>query len=183
MGASISGLWHNISNKLIKSEGPILVLGFPNVGKSTILEKTRLGDIKVNDYNGLDVKTINSPGVRFVAWDLGEEAVAVRNKLLKYFYGCRGIIFVIGPDTSLTDARAELDKILAENGITQSIPLLILINTWFKGQSNRSAAEVCDSLGLHTVRIRPWSVQICAAKTGDGLFDGINWLASTAAAQ
>jgi len=41
------------------------------------------------------------------------------------------------------------------------------------------AAEVTDKLGLHTVRNRQWFIQSACATTGDGLYEGLDWLSRT----
>ena len=37
--------------------------------------------------------------------------------------------------------------------------------------------EIPDKLGLHRIRDRNWYVQPCVATTGDGLIEGLTWLA------
>ena len=44
-----------------------------------------------------------------------------------------------------------------------------------------SAAEMTDKLGLHNLRGRSWYIQACCATTGDGLYEGLDWLSSTLA--
>ena len=39
--------------------------------------------------------------------------------------------------------------------------------------------EVTERLGLSKLRDRPWFVQGCSAPTGDGLYEGLDWLSST----
>lgn len=38
--------------------------------------------------------------------------------------------------------------------------------------------EITEKLGLHTLR-REWYIQGTCALTGDGLYDGLDWLAKT----
>ena len=44
-----------------------------------------------------------------------------------------------------------------------------------------SAAEMTDKLGLHGLRpsYRQWYIQACCATTGDGLYEGLDWLSAT----
>jgi ADP-ribosylation factor protein 1 len=42
-----------------------------------------------------------------------------------------------------------------------------------------SAAELTDKLQLHQLRIRSWYIQSCCATTGDGLYEGLDWLSVT----
>jgi ADP-ribosylation factor protein 1 len=39
-----------------------------------------------------------------------------------------------------------------------------------------SAAALSDKLALHTIRNRPWYIQSACASTGDGLYEGLDWL-------
>lgn len=39
-----------------------------------------------------------------------------------------------------------------------------------------SPAEVTEKLGLHRMRDRNWYVHPSNALTGEGLFEGLNWL-------
>ena len=41
------------------------------------------------------------------------------------------------------------------------------------------AAEVADKLGLHSLRNRQWFIQSTCATTGDGLYEGLDWLSNT----
>jgi len=42
----------------------------------------------------------------------------------------------------------------------------------------RSVAEITDKLGLHSIRTREWYIQASCATTGDGLYEGYDWLTS-----
>lgn len=40
-------------------------------------------------------------------------------------------------------------------------------------------AELTRQLGLHNLRDRTWYIQAACATTGDGLYEGLDWLASS----
>jgi len=42
-----------------------------------------------------------------------------------------------------------------------------------------NAAEITDKLGLHSLRQRNWYIQSTCATTGDGLYEGLDWLSSS----
>ena len=44
-----------------------------------------------------------------------------------------------------------------------------------------NAAEITDKLGLHSLRQRNWYIQSTCATTGDGLYEGLDWLSSSLA--
>ncbi|KAH0690032.1 hypothetical protein KY289_017390 [Solanum tuberosum] len=39
--------------------------------------------------------------------------------------------------------------------------------------------EVCEGLGLYELKNRKWHIQGTCALRGDGLYEGLDWLAST----
>ena len=39
-----------------------------------------------------------------------------------------------------------------------------------------NTAEVADALGLHQLKAKNWFIQATCATTGDGLYDGLDWL-------
>ena len=41
-----------------------------------------------------------------------------------------------------------------------------------------NAAEVADKLGLHSLRQRQWKIQSTCAPSGEGLYEGMDWLSS-----
>lgn len=40
------------------------------------------------------------------------------------------------------------------------------------------AAEITDKLGLHGLRNRTWYIQATCATSGDGLYEGLDWLSA-----
>jgi ADP-ribosylation factor protein 1 len=42
-----------------------------------------------------------------------------------------------------------------------------------------TAAEVTDKLGLNQMRNRQWFIQSACATTGDGLYEGLDWMSRT----
>lgn len=39
-----------------------------------------------------------------------------------------------------------------------------------------NAAEITDKLGLHSLRQRSWYIQAACATSGDGLYEGLEWV-------
>ena len=42
-----------------------------------------------------------------------------------------------------------------------------------------NAAEITDKLGLHSLRQRTWYIQATCATSGDGLYEGLEWVSSS----
>lgn len=74
-------------------------------------------------------------------------------------------------------ARDELHRMLNEDELRESI-LLVFANKQDLPNA-MSAAEMTDKLGLHGLRHRQWYIQACCATTGDGLYEGLDWLSAT----
>lgn len=41
-----------------------------------------------------------------------------------------------------------------------------------------NAAEITDKLGLHSLRLRSWYIQAACATSGDGLYEGLEWVSN-----
>lgn len=41
-----------------------------------------------------------------------------------------------------------------------------------------NAAEITDKLALHSLRGRKWYVQATCATSGDGLYEGLDWMSN-----
>ena len=41
-----------------------------------------------------------------------------------------------------------------------------------------NAAEITDKLGLHSLRNRLWYIQATCATSGDGLYEGLDWMST-----
>ena len=67
-------------------------------------------------------------------------------------------------------------KMLAEEELTEA-SLLILANKQDLPNA-MNAAEITDKLGLHSLRNRNWYIQATCATSGDGLYEGLNWLSN-----
>lgn len=50
---------------------------------------------------------------------------------------------------------------------------VFIVQSWFI-----TGAQLAETLGLHTLRGRPWQIQACSAKTGEGLKEGLEWVLS-----
>ncbi|KAM7276086.1 hypothetical protein ACFE04_017952 [Oxalis oulophora] len=44
-----------------------------------------------------------------------------------------------------------------------------------------NAAEITDKLGLHSLRQRHWYIQSTCATSGEGLYEGLDWLSNNIA--
>jgi ADP-ribosylation factor protein 1 len=77
----------------------------------------------------------------------------------------------------IDEYRDELHKMLAEDELKDTV-LLVFANKQDLPNS-MSVQEVADALELHRIRNRDWYIQGSVATTGDGLYEGLDWLVST----
>merc|ERR1712003_545989 len=93
--------------------------------------------------------------------------------------GTNAVIYVVDSnDRDRTeDAREELMKMLDDDEMRDAV-LLVFANKQDLPNS-MTAAEVTAKLGLHGMRSRQWFIQSACATTGDGLYEGLDWLSRT----
>merc|ERR1712023_521265 len=101
-------------------------------------------------------------------------------KLWRYYYeGTQGLIFVVDSNDRdrIEDAREELTKILSEDEMRDAA-VLVFANKQDLPNS-MTCAEVSEKLGLRSMGQRKWFIQSACATTGDGLYEGLDWLSRT----
>jgi len=87
-------------------------------------------------------------------------------------------VFVIdSSDTErIEDAAKELERMISELELQQAV-LLVIANK--KDMPNSmSVNEISVKLRLQQQKGREWFIQSACATTGDGLYEGLDWLAS-----
>merc|ERR1712224_1121237 len=117
-------------------------------------------------------------GISFTVWDIGGQD-KIRKLWRHYYQNTQGLIFVIDSSDRdrIEDAREELTKMLNEDEMRDAV-LLVMANKQDLPNA-MPAAEVTDKLGLQNLRHRHWFIQSACATTGDGLYEGLDWLSRT----
>ena len=100
-----------------------------------------------------------------------------------YFVGTDAIIFVVdSSDRHRIDlARDEIHKLLGEQELDDAVLLVYANKQDLPGAA--PAASLVDQLELKAARGHKWYIQACCGTTGDGLYEGLDWLSSTLASQ
>jgi small GTP-binding protein len=113
-------------------------------------------------------------------WDVGGQD-KIRPLWRHYYQNTQGLIFVVDSNDAdrIDAARDELHRMLNEDELRDAV-LLVFANKQDLPNA-MSAAEMTDKLGLHGLRpsYRQWYIQACCATTGDGLYEGLDWLSAT----
>merc|ERR1719362_940716 len=160
-----------------QEECGILMVGLDAAGKTTILYKLKLGEVQnTRPTIGFNVESVKYKNVLFNVWDVGGQS-KLRALWRHYYKGVGGVIFVI--DSADSDRFGEAQKELAgmlKDELLKDVVVLVLANKQDLPKA-ASPSEVSDEMGLRTFN-QKWKVQGCCGTSGDGLFDGLDWLAA-----
>jgi len=121
---------------------------------------------------------VDYKNISFTVWDVGGQD-KIRPLWRHYYTNTQGLIFVVDSNDRdrIDAARDEMHRMLNEDELRESV-LLVFANKQDLPNA-MSAAEMTDKLGLHQMRGRQWYIQACCATTGDGLYEGLDWLSAT----
>ncbi|THH16444.1 hypothetical protein EW146_g4204 [Bondarzewia mesenterica] len=175
MGLSVSRL---LSGLFGKKEMRILMVGLDAAGKTTILYKLKLGEIVTTIPTiGFNVETVEYKNISFTVWDVGGQD-KIRPLWRHYFQNTQGIIFVVDSNDRerVSEAREELQRMLNEDELRDALLLVFANKQDLPNAMN--ASEITDKLGLQGLRQRTWYIQAACATSGDGLYEGLEWLSA-----
>ncbi|KAL0379354.1 UNVERIFIED_CONTAM: ADP-ribosylation factor 2 [Sesamum radiatum] len=93
----------------------------------------------------------------------------------------QGLIFVVDSNDRdrVVEARDELHRMLNEDELRDAVLLVFANKQDLPNAMN--AAEITDKLGLHSLRQRHWYIQSTCATSGEGLYEGLDWLSNNIA--
>lgn len=157
----------------------ILMVGLDAAGKTTILYKLKLGEnVTTIPTIGFNVERVEYKNIAFTMWDVGGQH-KIRPLWRHYFQNTDGLIFVVdsADRERVNEAREELQRMLFEDELRDAC-LLVLANKQDMPNA-MNAAELTDKLGLYAMsRNRDWYMQGSCATTGEGIYEGLDWLAT-----
>jgi ADP-ribosylation factor protein 1 len=174
MGSVIARLFSGFGTKEMR----ILMVGLDAAGKTTVLYKLKLGEIVTTIPTiGFNVETVQYKNINFTVWDVGGQD-KIRPLWRHYYQNTHGVIYVVDSNDRgrIEEAALELQKVLREDELRDAA-LLVFANKQDLPNA-MSVAEVTDKLGLHSLRSRQWYIQATCATSGDGLYEGLDWLSN-----
>merc|ERR1712227_513670 len=178
------GIFSKVFGKLVgKKDCRILMVGLDTWGKTTIFYKLKLGEVVTTIPTiGFNVETVEYKNLSFTVWDVGGQD-KIRPLWRHYYQGTNGLIYVVDSNDRdrSEDAREELTKMLNEDEMRDAV-LLVFANKQDLPNA-MTAAEVTEKLGLNSMRHRQWYIQSACATTGDGLYEGLDWMSRTLSAK
>jgi len=155
----------------------ILMVGLDGAGKTTVLYKLKLGEVvSTIPTIGFNVETVVYKSISFTVWDVGGQT-KIRPLWHHYFEKTDAVIYVVdsADGTRLAEAKEELEHVLGDERM-RCAALLVFSNK-IDMPGSRSTAQVTDKLGLEGHKRRDWYIQATCAVTGEGIVDGLEWLA------
>ena len=156
----------------------IVMLGLDNAGKTTVLYKLKLGEVVTTIPTiGFNVESIVYKNISFTVWDVGGQT-KIRALWQHYYADSDALIFVVDSTdrTRFEEAREELHNVLNDDRMREASVLIFSNKVDLPGSC--STAEVTDKLGMLQMRQRDWFIQAACAVTGEGIVDGLEWLAN-----
>ncbi|CAL5337586.1 unnamed protein product [Camellia sinensis] len=174
MGALMSKFWFML---FPAKEYKIVVVGLDNAGKTTTLYKLHLGEVVTTHPTvGSNVEELVYKNIRFEVWDLGGQD-RLRTSWATYYRGTHAVIVVIDSTdrARIGIMKDELFRLLPHDDLQNSVVLVFANKQDLKDAM--TPAEITDALSLHSIKNHDWHIQACCALTGDGLYDGLGWIA------
>ncbi|XP_042065573.1 ADP-ribosylation factor 2-like [Salvia splendens] len=119
--------------------------------------------------------------ILMVGLDAAEFRQSIRPLWRHYFQNTQGLIFVVDSydRDRVIEAKDELHRMLNEEELRDAVLLVFANKQDLPNAMN--AAEITDKLGLHSLRQRHWYIQSTCATSGEGLYEGLDWLSNNIA--
>uniref|UniRef100_A0A663F619 RING-type E3 ubiquitin transferase n=1 Tax=Aquila chrysaetos chrysaetos TaxID=223781 RepID=A0A663F619_AQUCH len=160
-----------------KMEIRVVTLGLDGAGKTTILFKLKQDEfMQPIPTIGFNVETVEYKNLKFTIWDVGGKH-KLRPLWKHYYLNTQAVVFVV--DSShrdrVSEAHSELAKLLTEKELRDALLLIFANKQDVAGAL--SVEEITELLSLHKLCCgRSWYIQGCDARSGTGLYEGLDWL-------
>mmetsp|Transcript_41943 Transcript_41943/g.106182 ORF Transcript_41943/g.106182 Transcript_41943/m.106182 type:complete len:192 (-) Transcript_41943:136-711(-) len=180
MGAFFSAMWtYWFPNREYK----LVMVGLDNAGKTTTLYKLHLGEVIMSQPTvGSNVEQVTYKNMQFEIWDLGGQA-NLRPSWATYYRSTDAVILVVDSTdrARMGILKSELFTLLEHEDLTSACLLVFANKQDLKDAM--TVAELTDALSLHSIKRQDWHIQACTAMTGEGLYDGLGWIAQRMSGQ
>jgi len=174
MGFLFSKLWSLFGNE----EHKIVIVGLDNAGKTTILYQFLMNEVvHTSPTIGSNVEEVVWKNIHFLMWDIGGQE-SLRSAWSTYYTHAEFVILVVDSTDRerLPIIKDELFRLVAHEDL-QKASLLVLANKQ-DIKNSMTAAEISQSLNLTSIKDHAWHIQACCALTGEGLYQGLEWIVS-----
>ncbi|KAG8826199.1 hypothetical protein FRC19_009549 [Serendipita sp. 401] len=178
MGAAPSIPLISLKQPTAMNQARIIMLGLNGAGKTTVLYRLKLNEtIATLPTAGFSVEKIDHKGTSYILWEIpGQANFSISSD---YLGNKDGVIVVVDStdESQFATTKENMDRYLANEDL-KGCPLLVLANK----QDLPNAADVhiiTSKLDLMSRRNNECFVSPCSAVTGDGLFEGLEWMGNT----
>ena len=181
------GLIHGFYQHMFaKTAFNLIIVGLDGAGKTTFLEQSKtmftdrkgLHPDKIVPTVGLNIGRIVVGRLEMLFWDLGGQAT-LRTIWPQYYAESHAVVWVLDSADAdrFQDARQELQAVLG-SPLLAGKPLLLLVNKQDLATA-RGPRELEEYFRptMASDEARRWSVRGICARSGEGVHDGLDWLA------
>ncbi|CAL6068289.1 ADP-ribosylation_factor [Hexamita inflata] len=175
MGSQLSRIFSKLFSK---KDISILVLGLDAAGKTTIIFNLNLGKTIVSIPTiGFHVEKAEYKNIKFTIWDVGGSDV-IRSLWVHYCQNADAIIYVVdsADPERIQDSKVQLQKLMTEDQLKDAA-LLVFANKQDLPQTI-TLSDLSEKLELNNYINHEKHIQACSAKTGQGLYQGLEWLST-----
>jgi small GTP-binding protein len=115
----------------------------------------------------------------FTTWDVGGRD-KIRPLWRHYYQNCNSLILVVDSNDRerISEATEEFQRMLREPELEKNLQAILVFANKQDLPNAMSVAEVSEKLGLHSIKGKRWHIQASCATTGDGLYEGMDWLSA-----
>ncbi|CAM4757745.1 unnamed protein product [Rotaria magnacalcarata] len=161
MGFLFSKIWSLFGNE----EHKIIIVGLDNAVVHT------------SPTIGSNVEEVVFKNIHFLMMDIGGQE-SLRSSWQTYYAHTEYVILVIDSTDRerLPISKEELFHMLQSEEL-RSASVLIFANKQ-DIKDAMSSAEISKQLSLTSIKDQAWHIQACCALTGEGLYQGLDWIAS-----
>jgi ADP-ribosylation factor 1/2 len=155
----------------------LLMNGLDAAGKTTILYKLKLGEVTTTIPTiGFNVETVSFKHLDFVCWDVGGPD-KIRPLWRHYYQDTKARVMVVDSNDRqrMAEAAYECRKQYSSPEL-HGAPLLIFANKQDLPNA-MNIEEIAHEFHKEEGLPGMWCIQGCIATTGEGLYEGLDWLA------
>jgi small GTP-binding protein len=179
MGGLFTRVWSGIfkSGKDVR----ILLVGLDGAGKTTIMYKLKMNEtVSTTPTVGFNVESMTYKNLCINMWDVGGQD-RIRALWHHYYSGTDAIIYVVDScDTDrIEESSKELNSMLENDELAKACVLVYANKQDITGAV--SPNEIAEKMEMNGLKNRKWLVQGSSAVKGNGLTEGLDWLAKALA--
>ncbi|XP_075496161.1 ADP-ribosylation factor-like [Primulina tabacum] len=174
MGQAFGKLYDDLFGN---SKIQIVMHGLHCAGKTTVLYKLHSGVVPPNNPTvGFNVEEVQYRDITFTMLDMGGRD-RMRPIWRHFFYNTSGLIYVVdsADRESIGWAKENFQAIISHPYMINAVILVFANKQDIEGAM--TPTEVCEGLGLYDIKDRKWHIQATCAIKGEGLYEGLAWLA------